>query len=415
MPMVDKEVWHTVSKSKTAQNTTNPIRNVVDGLRIPPHPEKSLISLGLGDPTKFGNLPVPEEALKAVESALRSGQDNGYPPATGYEKTRAAIAKRYTRPEAPLEAKDVIVASGCSGALELVFSALAHEGQTILLPQPGFSLYKTICDNKGIKVKNYKLSPEKNWEIDLDDVEALIDESVVGWLINNPSNPCGSVYSKEHLKKCKDLAKKHGLMIISDEVYEDLVFSPNVFHPMATVEPRIPILTCSGLAKRFLAPGWRVGWVLVHDQGESLKEIREALVDLAGIILGANSLMQAAIPDIFDNVPASFHQQINEYVGNNAQIAYNCLSGAPGLTVACPQGAFYMMVGLDMQSFDLNDDVEVCEKLMSEESVACLPGTIFGMKDFIRIVYCAPPEMIEEACRRIKAFCNRHFSIVNGH
>jgi tyrosine aminotransferase len=325
------------------------------------------------------------------------------------EIAKEAVAERYTHPNAPLAPKDVIITSGCSGALEMVFSALAHPGQTILLPQPGFSLYRTICDNKGISVKYYHLLPDQNWEADLSHVESLLDETVVGWLINNPSNPCGSVYSRDHLQQCKSLAKRHHLTIISDEIYEDMVFPPNEFHPLASLEPSIPLLTCGGMAKRFLVPGWRLGWILIHDQSHALDEIRNALVDLAGIILGANSLIQAALPSIFSNVTPDQHAQVNNYVANNARIAYEALYATPGLKLFKPQGAFYMMVGLDMSHFDLHDDIEVCERLIAEESVVCLPGVIFGMPNYIRLVYCAPPELIGEAANRIKAFCARHY------
>lgn len=344
-----------------------------------------------------------------VHEALDSGKNNGYPPAIGYEETRAAIAQRYTCPQAPLTADDVVVTSGCSGALELCFSVLAHAGQTILLPQPGFSLYCTLCDNKDIRVKYYRLLPERNWEIDLDHVRELLDETVVAWLINNPSNPCGSVYSADHLRNCKLLAQERNLTIIADEIYEDLVFSPNIFHPIASIEPHIPLLTCGGLAKRFLVPGWRIGWILIHDPPRiTTSQIRPGLCDLAGLILGANSLIQGALPGIFTSVPQSFHQSINDYIAKNARIIYDCLQGTPGLKLTKPQGAFYIMVGIDMDQFDLADDVLACEKLIAEESVLCLPGIIFGMPNYIRLVYCAPPEVIHTACDRIKSFFQQH-------
>lgn len=351
-----------------------------------------------------------KEVVESVKGALDSFNFNGYPPAIGYESARAAVAKRYTRLEAPLSSNDVIITSGCSGALEMIFSVLAHKDQTILLPQPGFSLYKTLCDNKGIKVKYYRLIPENNWEIDLDQVEKLLDDTVVAWLINNPSNPCGSVYSFEHLQDCKKLAQRQKLIIIADEIYEDLVFSPNTFHPLASVEPRIPLLACGGLAKRFLVPGWRLGWILIHDptSNGALVQVRSGLVDLAGIILGANSIVQAALPDIFNRVTATEHSINNEYIARNADIIYEALIGTPGLQLVRPQGAFYMMVGFDPSFFDFVDDLEVCERLIMEESVICLPGIIFGIPNFIRLVYCAPPDMITKATDRIKAFLTRH-------
>lgn len=325
-------------------------------------------------------MPKPREVVEAVREVLVGEKFDGYPPATGLAIAKEAIARRYTHAQAPLSASDVIIASGCSGALEIAISAIAHSGQALLLPQPGFSLYRTLCDNKGIQVHYYHLDPSANWEINLDEVESLIKShgNITGWIINNPSNPCGSVYSKDHLRACKRMAAKYHLIIIADEIYEDLVFPPNVYHPMATLDPPIPLLTCSGLAKRFLVPGWRVGWILIHDPtpNQAMSAIRGALIDLAGLILGANSIMQASLPLIFERVPQSFHQRINDYVANNATLLYDHLQDIAGLQVIKPQGALYMMLGIAMEQFDLVDDVEVCQQLISEESLICLPGSV---------------------------------------
>jgi tyrosine aminotransferase len=117
------------------------------------------------------------------------------------------------------------------------------------------------------------LIPENNWEMDLAHLESLIDSNTACILLNNPSNPCGSVYSKEHLLKLLAIAEKHSLPVISDEIYADMVFSGHVFHPLATLTKTVPILTCGGLAKKFLVPGWRVGWVLIHDRHGQFKQV----------------------------------------------------------------------------------------------------------------------------------------------
>lgn len=336
----------------------------------------------LGDPTVYGNMATPRGVTDAVRAALDEPRNHGYPPATGSEVAKAAIAARYSTATAPLQAADVVVASGCSGALEMAIGALCSPGQTILLPQPGFSLYRTLCDNKRIRVLYYRLLPERNWEIDLEQVEALVagEPSIAAWLINNPSNPCGSVYSRAHLEACKRLAAQHPhLTLLADEIYEDMVFRPNVFYPLASLAPALPMLTCGGLAKRFLVPGWRLGWCLVHDpspQRHAMAEIRQALTDLAGLILGANSLVQAALPAIFAGVTPAEHQQTNDYLARNAQILYEGLQATPGLRLLRPQGAFYMMLALEMAHFDLTDDVEACERLISEQSIVALPGMV---------------------------------------
>lgn len=130
-------------------------------------------------------------------------------------------------------------------------------------------------------------------------MESQLDDNTVAILINNPSNPCGSVYSKEHLCEIIDLASRNHLPIIADEIYEDFVFSNEEFIPIATLSKDVPVFTCSGLTKRFLVPGWRIGWLIVQDRNGILgKEIREALGNMSSRILGANTLIQQALPRI---------------------------------------------------------------------------------------------------------------------
>jgi tyrosine aminotransferase len=110
-----------------------------------------------GDPTLFGNFKAPATGTVGITEALANFRWNGYPPAHGYEAARAAVARTYTRPTAPLTAEDVVIASGCSGALELAITAIANEGQNILVPRPGFSLYQVIADAYGIETRHYDL------------------------------------------------------------------------------------------------------------------------------------------------------------------------------------------------------------------------------------------------------------------
>jgi tyrosine aminotransferase len=161
----------------------------------------------------------------------------------------------------------------------------------ILIPKPGFPMYQVACDAHKIQTKYYDLLPENNWEADIAQMESLIDENTKAILINNPSNPCGSVYSKQHLTDILALAEIYKLPIISDEIYGDMVFGDNVFYPLASISKTVPIISLGGLAKKFIIPGWRVGWVIVHDRNDILKEIREAYFKLSQMILGANSLV----------------------------------------------------------------------------------------------------------------------------
>lgn len=263
-----------------------------------------------------------------------------------------------------------------------MFGALADEGDTILLPRPGFTLYSTICQSKGILPHYYNLQPENNWEIDLDALRAHLQQPqsssrIAAWLINNPSNPCGSVYSRKHLEDCLALADEFKIPVISDEIYEDMVFAGNQFIPMRTIHSQVPILTCGGMAKRFLVPGWRVGWIMISDRAGALEEVRQGIIRLSAVLLGANSLVQRALPEIFQQTPPSFYQDANRQLEENAEIAATALDGIPGVSYVKPQGAMYMMIGFDMAQFDgISDDVRLSEMLIAEESVLCLPGTV---------------------------------------
>jgi len=167
-----------------------------------------LISLSIGDPTIFGNLKNPENINEILNVNLKTSKFNGYAHSAGYIDSRKAIAEKYSIQDYILNEDDIVITSGCSGAIEIAIGVLANPGQNVLLPAPGFSIYQTICEHKGIDSKFYRLKPENNWEVDLDHLESLVDSNTVAIIVNNPSNPCGSVYSKEHLQKIVELAEK---------------------------------------------------------------------------------------------------------------------------------------------------------------------------------------------------------------
>ncbi|XP_065776618.1 tyrosine aminotransferase isoform X2 [Muntiacus reevesi] len=367
-----KARW-SVRPSDMSNKTFNPIRAIVDNMKVKPNPNKTMIALSIGDPTVFGNLPTDPEVTQAIKDALDSGKFNGYVPSIGYLSSREEVASYYHCPEAPLEAKDVILTSGCSQAIELCLAVLANPGQNILVPRPGFSLYRTLAESMGIEVKLYNLLPEKNWEIDLKQLESLIDEKTVCLIVNNPSNPCGSVFSRRHLQKILAVAARQCVPILADEIYGDMVFSDSKFEPLATLSSNVPILSCGGLAKRWLVPGWRMGWILIHDRR-----------------------------DIFGNE-------------SNADLCYGALAAIPGLRPIRPSGAMYLMVGIEMEHFpEFENDVEFTERLVAEQSVHCLPATCFEYPNFFRVVITVPEVMMLEACSRIQEFCEQHYHCAEG-
>ncbi|KFP48955.1 Tyrosine aminotransferase, partial [Cathartes aura] len=263
----------------------------------------------------------------------------------GYQSCREAVAAYYNCPEAPLEAQDVILTSGCSQAIELALAVLANPGQNILVPRPGFSLYKTLALSMGIEVKLYNLLPEKAWEIDLKHLESLVDEKTACLIVNNPSNPCGSVFSKSHLQKILAVASRQCVPILADEIYGDMVFADCKYEPIATLSTNVPILSCGGLAKRWLVPGWRMGWILIHDRRDIFgNEIRDGLLRLSQRILGPCTIVQGALERILHRTPPEFYHNTLSILKSNADLCYAALSAIPGLQPVRPAGAMYLMV-----------------------------------------------------------------------
>uniref|UniRef100_A0A4W5JRR5 Tyrosine aminotransferase n=1 Tax=Hucho hucho TaxID=62062 RepID=A0A4W5JRR5_9TELE len=405
-----RQRWN-VRPSEMSINTLNPIRAIVDGMKLTPNPEKPMIALSIGDPTVFGNLPTDEKVLQALKDAIDSHKYNGYAPSVGYQKSRDVVANFYSCPEAPLEAEDVVLTSGCSQAIDLSITVLCNPGDNILIPCPGFSLYKTLAVSLGVQVKLYNLLPEKSWEIDLQHMESLIDDRTTCLIINNPSNPCGSVYSKEHLKNVLSVASKNCIPILADEIYGDMVFPGCKYQSMASLSSDVPILACGGLAKRWLVPGWRMGWILIHDRNQIFgKEIRQGLVKLSQRILGACTIVQGAIESILNDTPQEFYHRTINFLKSNSEICFSELSTVPGLTPVLPAGAMYLMVGIEMEHFpEFQNDVQFTERLVTEQSVFCLPATAFEYPNYFRIVVTVPEEMMVEACARIREFCQHHY------
>jgi len=188
-----------------------------------------------------------------------------------------------------------------------------------------------------------------------------------------------------------------------------MVFKGHEFFSLGSVSKNVPILTVGGMAKVYLAPGWRLGWVIVHDRHDLLSEVRVGLVKLSQIILGPNTLIQSAMRAALFDTPKEFHEQVNSQLEQNATYLYDRLSKIPGLKPIKTGGTMYLMFGVDVSLFkDIPNDIEFARLLRAEESVSVLPGTIFKMPNFIRLVICPPMPKLKEACDRVEQFCKAH-------
>lgn len=257
-----------------------------------------------GDPTIFGNLKAADETIQAVRNAIDEGKHNGYAHSAGSILAREAVCKYIAPHQGVVTPNDVILCSGCSSSIDICIGAIAETGKNILIPRPGFSIYRTLAVGHGIEVRSYNLLPNKQWEIDLEQLENKIDENTAAIVLTNPSNPCGSVFRKNHLLDIIALCEKYCIPIIADEIYEHFVFPGIEYHSVSSLSKNVPVLSCGGLTKRFLVPGWRLGWIIIHDRNDTFKELRQVLYSL--LFLYAK---------LFDNFTASacFYSDLTHY------------------------------------------------------------------------------------------------------
>mmetsp|Transcript_22112 Transcript_22112/g.66459 ORF Transcript_22112/g.66459 Transcript_22112/m.66459 type:complete len:460 (-) Transcript_22112:77-1456(-) len=406
----DGQKWR-IRCGERAVGIRNPIREIMDTIAGKENPNLPMISLAQGDPTAYAHLRPGEVMVGSVVNAVSAGTFHGYQPSQGNTACRAAIAEAFAvsgRP--PLTPGDVFMAIGCSEALSHCVAAFAARGSNMLLPRPGFPLYDVLCAYHGVECRYYDLLPNRNWEIDIQGMMALADENTCAILVNNPSNPCGAVYSRAHLEEVLQAAEQAKLPVIADEVYAHMTFG-KPYIPCAAVNPSVPVLSVCAVSKRWLAPGWRLGWLMVYDAGGVLASagVHDTLLKLCQVSLGPSAPLQAALPAILHSTSADWYAEKLKALEASARCSAARCKGIPGLRLASdPQGAMYFMVQLEPGALrGIDDDVAFAGKLLEEESVAVLPGRCFSAPGYFRVVFAAPERVIDQAWNRIEAFCRR--------
>ncbi|CAM8951836.1 unnamed protein product [Rhodiola kirilowii] len=375
--------------------------------------QKRVISLGMGDPSVYSCFKTTVEAEQAVITALQSGKLNGYAPTVGLPHTRKAIAD-YLGQDLPydLTADDVYITSGCTQAIDVALTILARPGANILLPRPGFPVYDLTASFRNLEVRHYDLLPDNNWEADLAAIESLADHNTVGVVIINPGNPCGNVYSYQHLKNIAETAKKLHIPVIADEVYGHLAFGGAPFVPMGVFGSTVPVLTLGSLSKRWIVPGWRLGWFVTTDPCGTFKQpkVVERIKKYCDTLGGPPTFLQAAVPQIIEQTDAAFHKKTLDQLEDGAELLYRTINEIPCLHCPNkPQGAMAVMVKLNLLYLkDIRDDMDFCFKLAKEENVIVVPGVALGLTNWLRFVFSVDIPSLREALGRIKCFCYRH-------
>eukprot|EP00268_Persea_americana_P043408 TRINITY_DN43629_c0_g1_i7.p1 TRINITY_DN43629_c0_g1~~TRINITY_DN43629_c0_g1_i7.p1 ORF type:complete len:425 (+),score=66.07 TRINITY_DN43629_c0_g1_i7:117-1391(+) len=375
--------------------------------------KRPTIPLARGDPSHspcFRTTPIAEDA---IISAVRSAQFNSYAPRFGLLPARRAIAEYLSRDlPCKLSPDDVFLTVGCKQAIKIVISALALPRANILLPRPAYPFYDSYATQYGVEARYCDLIPERNWEIDLDSVESVADENTVAIVIINPGNPCGNVFTYEQLAKVAETARDLGILVISDEVYGHLTFGNNPFVPMGVFGSVVPVITVGSISKRWVVPGWRLGWLVTCDHKGILKEAKivDHIKNCRDVSSSPATFIQGAIPQILGNTSEDFFNKTIELLKQAADICYERIKEIDCITCPCkPEGSMFVMVKMNLSLLeDILDDLDFCCKLAKEESVVILPGSAVGWTNWLRITFAIEPSSLEEGLGRLKSFCQKH-------
>ncbi|KAL1555620.1 Nicotianamine aminotransferase 1 [Salvia divinorum] len=398
----------TLAGAVTVRGVLNTIKGNLDG-----NDTRPVIPLGQGDPSDFPSFRTSSFAEDAVSAAVRSAKFNGYSSTVGIPAARSAVAEHLSK-DLPykLSPDDVFLTIGCTQALEAIVTVLARPGANLLLPSPGFPYYEARTGFSGLEVRHFDLIPEQDWEVDLASVEALADENTVAMVIINPGNPCGNVFKYEHLKKVAETARKLGILVISDEVYDHLTFGSHPFVPMGVFASITPVITLGSISKRWIVPGWRLGWIVTNDPDGILTKqgIVDSIKGFLNISPDPATFMQGAVPQILENTPPDFFQKIVSTLKETAAICYERSKEIPCITCPSkPEGSMFVMMKLNLSLLEgIKDDLDFCCKLAKEESVIVLPGFAVGRKNWLRVTFAIEPSSLDDGFLRIKAFCQRH-------
>jgi aminotransferase len=362
---------------------------------------EDVVSLGIGEP----DFVTPAPILRAGIASLERG-NTAYTSNAGMIELRAAVTQKlcdlYDAPAYDPE-REVLITVGVSEAMSLIMQAILDPGDEVIVPQPCFVSYTASVLLAGGTVVDLPTYAENNFQVNPAAIEALITPRTKALLIGFPSNPTGAVMDREGLLQIARIAEKHDLIVISDEIYDRLVYGDHR-HVMFATLPGMADRTVhlGGMSKDYAMTGWRVGYACgPADLIGAMRKIHQYLIMSASTVGQEAAYVALTDPSVeayVQEMVASYDARRRLIVGGLNELGLDCFE---------PKGAFYAFPSV--RKTGMNEH-EFCETLLREERVAVIPGSAFGGggEGHIRCAYAASVESIEKALERIYRFMTRH-------
>jgi len=368
-----------------------------------------IIKLNIGNLAAFG-FDAPEEIqLDMIRNLPNSA---GYSDSKGIFAARKAVMHYCQQKQIKnVTLEDIYIGNGVSELIVMSMNALLDAGDEVLVPAPDYPLWTAAVSLSGGTPVHYLCDEDNEWLPDLDDMRAKITPNTRAIVIINPNNPTGALYPDSLLREIVELARKHGLIIYADEVYDKVLYDGVTHTSIGSLSEDVLTITFNGLSKNYRSCGYRAGWMIVSGDKRPAHDYIEGLNMLASMRLCANVPGQYAIQTALGG-----YQSINDLVGPGGRmlrqrnLAHELITAIPGVTCVKPKATLYMFPKLDPKLYPIEDDQLFIQELLQETKVLLVQGTGFNWPspDHFRIVFLPHEDDLREAIGRIATFLTQY-------
>lgn len=364
-----------------------------------------ILKLNIGNPAPFG-FEAPDEILKHVIHNLPTAQ--GYSDSQGIYPARVAVAQYYqSRGIRGADADDVYIGNGVSELILMALQGLLNNGDEVLIPSPDYPLWTAAVNLAGGKAVHYRCDEQADWTPDLADIRAKITSNTKALVLINPNNPTGAVYSKAVLLDLLEIARQHDLVVLSDEIYDKILYDGTEHISTASLADDLLMLTFGGLSKNYRIAGFRVGWLFISGARLAARSYIEGLNILASMRLCANVPCQHAVQTALGG-----YQSINELVVPGGRLydqmdhAWQLVNQIDGLSCVRPKGAMYLFPKIDRRKIAIHNDEQFVLDFLRQHKVLLVHGRAFNWPepDHFRIVFLPHKDVLEQAIGKLGQF-----------
>jgi alanine-synthesizing transaminase len=375
-----------------------------------------ILRLNIGNPAPFG-FDAPDEIVADMARSLAIAQ--GYSESKGILAARRAVVQYHqTKGVEGIDVDDVWLGNGVSELITMTLQALLNDGDEVLIPAPDYPLWTAITTLCGGRAVHYLCDESQDWLPDLDDLASKITDRTKALVVINPNNPTGAVYPRAVLERMVDLAREHGLLLLADEIYDQIVYDGAEHVAVGALAPDLLCVTYNGLSKAYRVAGYRAGWAVVSGPQAHARNFLEGLTLLANMRLCPNVPAQYGIQAALGGP-----RDIAQLVGPGGRLheqrdtAHRLLNDIPGVSCTLPLGALYVFPRLDPAIYPIVDDEAFVVDFLREEHVLIGNGTGFNWPtpDHVRIVTLPAADDLADAIARFADFLGRRSEASANH